>query len=230
MRIKVQHIRFAMSILRNPSQRKHLRRWVSSLHKDYFIDQKMPWFVYDAIDLLDTEDLAGKRVFEYGSGGSTLFWLKKGAHCVSVEHDPDWYQRARLVIPAKSFIDYRLVLPEPDLPELGHKKDYADPNDFVSAEYATHAVNYEKYVRQIDEFPDGYFDIVLVDGRARPSCIKHSIRKVNLNGLLILDNSDRSYYSTHTQPFLSQFSKQTFEGVGPVNPSCWSTTLFKHIV
>lgn len=46
----------------------------------------------------------------------------------------------------------------------------------------------------IKKFPDNYFDIVLVDGRSRPSCLFHSLNKVKKGGLLVLDNAEREYY------------------------------------
>ncbi len=41
----------------------------------------------------------------------------------------------------------------------------------------------------------GNFDIILIDGRDRVRCAKHSINKLKPNGIIIWDNSDREYYS-----------------------------------
>ena len=49
-------------------------------------------------------------------------------------------------------------------------------------------------MKQIDQYPDEYFHIVVVDGRARPSCISHALKKVKKGGYLIVDNSERDYY------------------------------------
>lgn len=59
-------------------------------------------------------------------------------------------------------------------------------------------LNFETYVKSIDKFPDNYFDLIIVDGRARPSCIKHAMNKVKTGGVLLIDNADRTYY---LQPF-----------------------------
>jgi hypothetical protein len=86
----------------------------------------------------------------------------------------------------------------------------------------------EDYVKSIEDYPDGYFDLVVVDGRARPSCILHSMQKVKVNGILLLDNADRSYY-LHPFPELfekSKWSVQTFIGHLPYNPpSVLDTTI-----
>jgi len=52
----------------------------------------LPWFTYPAIEYLAQLDLDGARVFEYGSGNSSLFWARRGALVWSVEHDSAWYE------------------------------------------------------------------------------------------------------------------------------------------
>jgi predicted O-methyltransferase YrrM len=45
------------------------------------------------------------RVFEYGSGHSTLWWAKRVSHVNTVEHDPGWFEAMRPQLPAN--VDYR---------------------------------------------------------------------------------------------------------------------------
>ncbi|MGD0612699.1 MAG: hypothetical protein ABSB41_14420 [Anaerolineales bacterium] len=71
-------------------------------------------------------------------------------------------------------IDYRFVQPEYN----GYHGDISNPDDYVSGSPDYQGYTFKKYVAQIDEFKPDYFDIVLVDGRARPSCIKHAVGKV----------------------------------------------------
>lgn len=52
----------------------------------------VPWFCYPAIDYLMRLNLSGKKVFEYGSGSSTLFWDKNADLVLSVEHDRGWFE------------------------------------------------------------------------------------------------------------------------------------------
>jgi hypothetical protein len=156
-------------------------------------------------------------VFEYGSGGSTLFWLEKGVNCVSIEHDPGWYVQIKNLTQNYKALDYRLVEAEP-IAESTYgivNPDYSNPDHYISAEYELHKVHYKNYVCQIDSFNDNYFDIVLIDGRARPACIKHSFDKVKSGGMLILDNADREYYTKKTTTFLKNFECCSFFGVGP---------------
>ena len=206
-------MRFTLCLLHSSTQRKHFSRWLRSLRKDYLLKLKQPWLVFDAIDYLSSLPLKGKRVFEYGSGGSTLFWLSNGAKCVSIEHNQKWYELMHPHFEGIDRIDYRLVLPEPS--ENKETLDIADPYMYFSDDVMFSECNFRKYVCQIDPFPDNIFDIVLVDGRARPSCIKHASKKVRIGGLIILDNSDREYYLRMTANLLQDFDRRIFQGVTP---------------
>jgi len=217
-------VRFTLCLLRNSTQRKHVFRWLRSLRKDYLLKKKQPWLVFDAIDFLNSLPLEGKRVFEYGSGGSTLFWLNHGAECVSVEHNPDWYKLMHHRLKGMDRIDYRLVLPEPA--DDKKVRDIADPNLYLSEDVLSLGYNFRNYVCQIDPFPDNFFDVVMIDGRARPSCIMHSADKVKKRGFLILDNADRVYYTARTIEYLEHFDCLSFFGSGPINDLQWQTDVY----
>src|SRR4051812_45501617 len=51
-----------------------------------------PWVTFTAISKLESLIREGTRVFEYGAGGSTLFFLQRGALLVTVEHDAAWME------------------------------------------------------------------------------------------------------------------------------------------
>ena len=84
-------------------------------------------------------------------------------------------------------------LPGEEIPDWA-ERDYRDPGDYVSGDRDSAGLSYERYVKAIDQYPEGYFDIVVVDGRVRNGCIKHAIPRVKLGGWLVVDNSDRRYY------------------------------------
>jgi len=56
----------------------------------------LPWLNFAAIDFIKNflENKKNLQVFEYGSGGSTLFFLKKGYSVVSIEHCKEWYNKS----------------------------------------------------------------------------------------------------------------------------------------
>lgn len=218
-------LRFLAHLLSDPTQRKHAVRWLASLRPGYLMCCEQPWLVFDAIDYLNRIDLVGKHVFEYGSGGSTFYWLRRNAVCVSIEHDPVWFASVSKRLAKSPLVDYRLVLPELRDSAEG-RGDPADPDDYASTDESFSDHTFRNYVSQVDAFPNGYFDIILIDGRSRPACIKHSIRKVKLGGIIVLDDSGRDYYLSQTRGYLSSFTEKVFVGAIPTNPLWSATTIF----
>lgn len=216
---------FPAKLLARPGQRRHLARWLASLAPGHLLRRGLPWIVYDAIDHLDALDMRGWRVFEYGSGGSTRYWLRRGAGVISVEHDPAWHALVRAAVPAAAPLDYRLAAPEPD-PDPAAVPDPADPAACVSANYPRERLRYTRYVAQIDGCADGSLDLVLVDGRARPACLARAAPKLRPGGLLVLDNSDRPHYTARLGDALASFRPLVFRGAIPCIPIFSETTIF----
>ena len=63
-------------------------------------DAGAPWWNDRAIRYLDQHLRAGDRVFEWGSGASTVWLVARGADVTSIEHDPDWVSKVRVRCPA----------------------------------------------------------------------------------------------------------------------------------
>ena len=51
----------------------------------------LPWYTYPAIEYLETLDVSGCRVFEYGAGNSSLYWARRARTVTSVEDNPQWH-------------------------------------------------------------------------------------------------------------------------------------------
>ncbi|SEQ84810.1 class I SAM-dependent methyltransferase [Pedobacter rhizosphaerae] len=60
------------------------------------------------------------------------------------------------------------------------------------------------------------FDIIIVDGRDRVNCCKHSIDALSSHGVLVLDDSEREVYEP-ARAFLKQngFKELSFSGISP---------------
>ena len=59
----------------------------------------IPWLTYPCIEFIETLNLSHCRVFEYGSGASTLYWAKKTQSVIAVERDRDWFQKLKPLMP-----------------------------------------------------------------------------------------------------------------------------------
>ena len=196
-------------------QWKYLGSWFSSQRKDYILDHAIPWLTFDAINFLKKNLSRNLRVFEYGSGGSTLFWLKYDAICVSIEHDPEWHAMVKARLKSTDRVELRLVGADPSAPSL-ERPDISDPESYLTDWPAYASQTFHNYVCQIDSFADGYFDVVLVDGHARPSCIAHSYKKVKSGGLLIVDNAELPQYQAALHEYLVAFKCHSFTAIAPV--------------
>jgi hypothetical protein len=76
---------------------------MNSMRKMLSVDRNgnpLPWFTYPAIEYLNQLDFTGKRIFEFGSGNSTLYWASRAKHVVAVEEDKVWYERLKPRMPA----------------------------------------------------------------------------------------------------------------------------------
>ncbi len=82
----------------------------------------------------------------------------------------------------------------------------------------------EAYVSAIAEVGQ-QFDIVIIDGVWRNECAVAALAHVRKDGVIILDNSD--WYKDVAQFLRSQgFFQVDFNGFGPVNNYCWTTSIF----
>ncbi|MFD1142280.1 hypothetical protein ACFQ4C_14230 [Larkinella insperata] len=82
---------------------KSAQKW-QSIDKS---SKPIPWYTYPAIEFINQLDLSDKRVFEYGSGNSTLFWASRCRKVVAIEDDKKWYDTIRTRLPQN--VDYRLI-------------------------------------------------------------------------------------------------------------------------
>lgn len=156
------------------------------------VKAKLPWISFPVIDFLKENLTSDSKVFEFGGGGSTLFFLERVKEVVTVEHNKEWFD-----ILSSNITDKKKWTPlfiEPTTNTSYDSSQFANPDAYFSSDKDYINMDFRRYASSIDAYTDGYFDVVLVDGRVRPSCMKHSISKVKKGGYLILDNSDRAYY------------------------------------
>jgi precorrin-6B methylase 2 len=154
---------------------------------------KEPWLSIDFINIFKSWDTSNWDMFEWGSGGSTIWFAQRVRSLVSIEHDINWYRVVKKGIVDLGLKNVELLLIDPE---------------------ATNNVSYrwEGYVKSIFKY-DG-FDCILVDGRHRVTCIKNAIEKVRGKGVIILDDAEREKYS-EAHEVLNKF--EHFSTIGKVN-------------
>jgi len=150
---------------------------------------------------------------------------------ISIEHDKNWYIKTNNELLKKRVNNCEYYLIEPEYIDAENSKPAKTIYKSNLRKYTK--LYFRKYVESIDKYPDKYFDLVFIDGRARMGCILHSIKKIKSGGFLVLDNSDGNKYKL-AQKLLKHYKKLDFFGIAPLNPylkyskiSFWKTSIWK---
>ena len=179
------------------------------------VAERIPWVVYEAADWLRETVKPDWDIFEWGSGGSTTFFLSLGADVVSVEHDPKWFAKVKAATSTCDKWSGHCLPPKIGgggalAPSMRHPGCF---NDYVQAFLRTQPW-------------DAVWDLVFVDGRARNHCAKLAAPRIKPGGWLVLDNSDRADYKP-TFDLLRDWAMVEFHGHGPLSDILWKTTMWR---
>lgn len=130
-----------------------------------------PWLTPDAIEFLDQWLRKADHGAEFGSGRSTIWFAKRVSTLLSVENNPDWYNKVKQWLQDENcdHVDYLLA---------GENENESD------------LIRASKYVNPAIELPEESLDIAVVDGRWRSQCANALICKLKPGGLLIIDNAN----------------------------------------
>lgn len=105
------------------------------------------------------------KMFEWGCGGSTIYFSKYVTFYRSIEHDRKWFEKITQLIESNT--------------ELYH---YENKN------------KYYEYVNSISQYNDIY-DVILIDGRSRVDCAVRAKSYLKHDGILFVhDYFNRQYY------------------------------------
>lgn len=173
-------------LLTSPETRSSWARWGGSLLAIHDLEElvrlDLPWWTLKATAAVEMH-LAVRhdpRVFEWGSGASTVWLSRRSAEVVSVEHDSNWALRVRELAPA----NVRVELVEPDVHAIprvpSHKPGFG-------------RLDFSRYVAAIDR-DAALYDLIVIDGRAREACLARAMGHLAPGGLIVLDNAERVRY------------------------------------
>lgn len=180
---------------------------------------RKPWVTISALIWLESNVQEGWTVFEYGMGGSTLYFTDRGCLVTSVEHHKEWYH---LVLE-------KLTLSRSTTAHIEEPSQIAGNPEITSEFKQWKGLNFENYVRIAETMPDESIDLAFVDGRARIQCIKAIMPKVKKGGYLLFDNSERPRYKPGIE-MLEKEGWQTTHFAGPgfyEKGKFWCTSLFR---
>lgn len=151
-----------------------------------------PWLAPEAILAMDSFLASCDKpcVFEWGAGGSSLWFAERAARLISIEHDHIWYEKTQRELTKRA---------------LTHVKLIERPESFC---YAKEIVEYTEYVS------DPLFDLVLVDGIQRNACVLAAVDGLKAGGWLVLDNTERETEYAEALLLLKDWERKDYQGDG----------------
>jgi predicted O-methyltransferase YrrM len=202
-----ESVAMAFSYFRNPHVVPHLlvpwemlrhpRHAVSWMHDRVSTAgpaaQGLPWIAWPCIDFMAAYLRPTHHVFEWGGGGSTLFFLNKGCRVTTVESSDDWVEQLEARVrelggDARSRWELRHV-------------PVIDNDDPAITDY-------------IDQVKiNGPWDLVMVDGWSRFKCLKEGLHHVKQGGVLVLDNANQKQFVTVPE-VMRAWERHKFRGLG----------------
>ena len=205
--------------------------WIRSFRQSYsLLDEAKPWLPFKAANWLRRYVTRRMDVFEYGSGGSTIFLANLAGRVYSVEHDRNWYAIVSSTLARRGITNCSCELREPhSIARSSFAADCSRGSDlmFDEREWEFPGMTFEAYVKTIDAHPDESLDLVLVDGRARAACLERAIPKIRKGGALMLDNSnDRGIVDS--LGLLQPYTRIDLHGIAPGwPPKRWTTSVWR---
>lgn len=143
-------------------------------------NRDLPWLTEGANEFLQTYLQPSDVGLEFGSGRSTLWFAARVSRLLSVEHDRDWHRQVSQSLSQNNLlnVDYRYLEGDVNAPRV-----------------------METAIRGItNQFSEGCFDFVLVDGVCRDICAREAIRLLRPGGILVIDNVNRYLPSNSISP------------------------------
>ena len=151
-------------------------------------------------ELLDSYLSKETEMLEWGCGGSTLKFSKKVKSYDSIEHNLEWYNKLKPILPTNVSL-YHVPINSPNLRDTKLDKSsinvfspcierdlqcYVKDNIVFKNTRSRH--DWHQYIKYIN-FPETLnktYDIILIDGRARVNCAYKALSLLKENGKIII--------------------------------------------
>lgn len=188
-------------------------RWVRNrIDKKSPLEMRLPWISWPCIRELRRTVKPGMRIFEWGGGGSSVFFLGLGAEVTTMESAPQWRDAVEKSV--------REAIPEG-----------------VDRHTLMYAYAEEGDPDQVNAFYEGVregapWDLILVDGLqnehcSRMPCLERAKELVKPGGRVLLDDAWRDLYADAPK-VMSGFTRREFKGLGPARPGVTRTDIYTH--
>lgn len=176
-------------ILRNP---RHALEWFRDRTSPLSpLQRGLPWLSWPCVDFLSAFLTPGDRVFEFGGGGSTVFFLQQGCRVTTVESSEEWATALRTAVAEIGLgdsWDLRFV-------------PVANNDDPRIRDYTSEVIS------------GGPWRVVLVDGWDRLECVTLARDHVLPGGIIVFDNGKQPQFRIVPR-LLPGWPRDRFSGLG----------------
>lgn len=206
---------FAAAVLRSPRDFfAYLHTLPSSRHSP--LELGLPWLSFGAIRELDRLLRPDHEVFEFGSGGSTVYLGQRAKRVVSVESHAAWLEQTQTALQRRGITNV----------EMQYHSLEANLGEFRTSGFFR-AVNAQLWDVIVVDCYLGYGTGGQAKGMLRPYAFEMALNQVKPGGLLVLDDS--WMFPELLKPPAGWLLKD-FVGLGPCRWGVTSTAFYYRTV
>jgi predicted O-methyltransferase YrrM len=207
--------------------------WLESKSKNESIrnDSYVPWISYPALEVIEQMNLSNKRIVEFGSGASTLYFSNRCKELISYEFDDEWFNLVSKSVSQPNVLIKNRPSKEKsntsiDVKVANLKEWHLDftLGGFRSEDWALDQIN-DLNMEIASDLENT--DFVFIDGGPRNAISEICAKYSSPGTVILLDNADQPYLEFARNEFKSQaFVEFPFTGLSPLNPYATTTSFF----
>lgn len=211
--ISVARLEGEIRILLNPNSALRKQGWFRSVRERRSVDASgapLPWLSYPAIDFIAERLNPTQTLFEYGCGGSTVWFAQRCKEIYSVEHHTQWFEEFSKRLPSNARMIFK---------PLGHSVKYIE----VAFTRASERNDYSDAILAVSVSPN----VVIIDGIFRNACAAAAHEAVSQTGILVYDNTDFPEAQEGVAYLLAHgWRRLRFVGMSPIVDKITETSIF----
>lgn len=212
--------------------------WIESkvTNTSFFQGEYFPWITFPAIDFLETLELSGVAIVEFGAGASTAYFAKRSRKVTAYEFDSKYYNEISAL--SRDFpnteifnydpLDIKNISGDILIPEFEKDKQLVACLDEDLGRFGIEA----KLILQSGLYPSASkniseADLIFIDGGPRNSALILAARFAKESAIVVVDNSEQNYIKLGIDILSAAgFHEIPFAGLGPLNPYKSQTSFF----
>jgi FkbM family methyltransferase len=212
--------------------------WLLPWLKSIVLAPNSPGYAWPELPFAGTVRLQGilsanSRVLVCGSSTAAQFCASRVAELVYLEHDKDAFRdtdSVLKVIESRGQLKVQAELIEPELRNEPGSLPSGDPLAYTSPIPPDSMLSFQKYARRVEDFPDQYFDLIVIDGPSRASCFMYAVAKLRFEGYIVLNSAeqDSDRYILETGNKLG-FENNEFWSPGPYRENSWCAVFMQRV-